>query len=909
MIRFLPFLFLLSLSLSGQSIKKAYKLYEKGEIPKFRDALKKMDEKGINNSGKYFLYSKYYLLDRENRDALDSSYYYIKLSNDNFQYADDKLSDELFELNISEITIDSVIKVIDSIEYDFVKSANTIEEYKKYMSDHERSKFYSDALGKWHKLEFDIVREIDTWQAYKKFMDLYPQATDFVNAKSSYDALILKDKTSEMTLSSYEKFIENNPETPYRDSIEFLILKYYGVSNKIENFKNFIDKYPNSIHKKFVIQLLYHTNNRGITILDNLNVENALMDSLLSLSEIDKEYLIGIYEDESINFIDKKGKLIVNGLNNNFTGEILCDYDNKDFFILLSDNVTEFYNRKLFKFYESSGVSYIEDLGYGLIKVIKNSGLDIIHKSGVAILSGSFDDAYLIDGKYILAEKNDRYSLFTFLGDTIYDFIFDDVFQEGPFILFENTDNKLAVTSMDGLEKKILSKNFDISFTYDDYEYFDEGIILMVSGDSEELLDDKMNYIISPAQQRIDKYNFGWTASTDFGIRVVSDILSVPFSQLYQEVLSSPKYFIGKKNDLWEVKDLKSSDQILTGIDSVYRVGDSTLWYREGMKDALLFHNYKELLFDRNYKFKLLSPKSGEINYIKLFSDGGENIINLAGDTLPSAEYYYTVEKGNTFSFLSKKFNLSQSEILKLNNKKNKKLYIGEKIKVRGYVPSDVISDSLFLIEFNGKKGIADLNGDIIIEPLYDGITNYSDKDIILIKDQKFGNFNIETRKIIPPSFSRLLESIGNYYKGFEGKYGILDVEGRVIVPYEYDEVELWNDSSFIVKNTEGFHFVDLNRNKFSDFTSYSFISNEQKNIIEVNSDSGKGIYSTSHGEILKPVYDNIVTTRVNDDLFFLARREISDAGLLINLIVNQKGEIIVNQALDIKDSNKIVCE
>ena len=79
-------------------------------------------------------------------------------------------------------------------------------------------------------------------------------------------------------------------------------------------------------------------------------------------------------------------------------------------------------------------------------------------------------------------------------------------------------------------------------------------------------------------------------------------------------------------------------------------------------------------------------------------------ILNLSGDTLPAAEYYYTVEKGNTFSFLSKKFNLSQSEILRLNNKKNKKLYIGEKIKVRGYVPSDVISDSLFLIEFNGKK-------------------------------------------------------------------------------------------------------------------------------------------------------------------------------------------------------------
>ena len=183
----------------------------------------------------------------------------------------------------------------------------------------------------------------------------------------------------------------------------------------------------------------------------------------------------------------------------------------------------------------------------------------------------------------------------------------------------------------------------------------------MVSGDSEELLDDKMNYIISPSEQRIDKYNFGWTASTDFGVRVVSNILSVPFSQLYQEVLSSPKYFIGKKNDVWEIKDLNSGEQVLSDLDSVYRLGDSTIWYREGMKDALLLHNLRELAFDGNYNFKLLSPKSGKTNYIKLFSDSGDLILNLSGDTLPAAEYYYTVEKYIAFI---KKFNLSQSEYL-----------------------------------------------------------------------------------------------------------------------------------------------------------------------------------------------------------------------------------------------------
>ena len=47
---------LFSFSLQSQSVKKAYKLYEKGELVKFKETLEKMDEKSVETSGKYFLY-------------------------------------------------------------------------------------------------------------------------------------------------------------------------------------------------------------------------------------------------------------------------------------------------------------------------------------------------------------------------------------------------------------------------------------------------------------------------------------------------------------------------------------------------------------------------------------------------------------------------------------------------------------------------------------------------------------------------------------------------------------------------------------------------------------------------------------------------------------------------------------
>ena len=143
MIRFLFLLLIISYSVSSQSLKKAYKFYEKGEINKFKDALIKMDEKGVDNAGKYYLYSLYYLKNKDNRDDLDSSYFYIRRSKETYYKVNEKVEEELKDLNISIGSIDSINNVIDSIEYIYVKEINSIDEYKKYMQDHNTSKFYS----------------------------------------------------------------------------------------------------------------------------------------------------------------------------------------------------------------------------------------------------------------------------------------------------------------------------------------------------------------------------------------------------------------------------------------------------------------------------------------------------------------------------------------------------------------------------------------------------------------------------------------------------------------------------------------------------------------------------------------------------------------------------------------------
>ena len=169
---FLLFLLFFSFDSLSQNVKKALKLYEKGDSVKVLEVLKKMDEKGDNNPGKDFIYSILYLNNSNDRSKIDTSFLYIKESRKNFSSIDDKVSLELKELNINLTRIDSVEDVIDSLEYLFVREENTIASFIEYMEDHAESKYFESARRNWHTLEFKVASETNTWQEYKKYMDI-----------------------------------------------------------------------------------------------------------------------------------------------------------------------------------------------------------------------------------------------------------------------------------------------------------------------------------------------------------------------------------------------------------------------------------------------------------------------------------------------------------------------------------------------------------------------------------------------------------------------------------------------------------------------------------------------------------------------------------------------------------------
>ena len=95
---------------------------------------------------------------------------------------------------------------------------------------------------------------------------------------------------------------------------------------------------------------------------------------------------------------------------------------------------------------------------------------------------------------------------------------------------------------------------------------------------------------------------------------------------------------------------------------------------------------------------------------------------------------------------------------------------------------------------------------------------------------------------------------------------------------------------------------------KVLEFDSYKII-NESKGIMMIQSEDDYGLYSSESGIILNSSYDQILTLDDGEgNIFFKALQLMQDAQLLVSIIIDIEGNIIINQGLDIRLKDKLLC-
>lgn len=185
-------------------------------------------------------------------------------------------------------------------------------------------------------------------------------------------------------------------------------------------------------------------------------------------------------------------------------------------------------------------------------------------------------------------------------------------------------------------------------------------------------------------------------------------------------------------------------------------------------------------------------------------------------------------------------------------------------------------NEEILKIGLNGKHGFAKSNGDIILKPEYDEIYNFercgkSDKDFIakLCLNGKYGYINLEMNQIVPIIFDKL--NINKFKSNniqfisgrIEGLYGVMDIEGRILVKPQFKEIkslniyDSWTKVKLFENNIDKYAYVDKEGNckLICDFIE-NYRENQKYIIIKLDNKYGCIL---NNGEIiLDIIYDEI---------------------------------------------------
>lgn len=168
---------------------------------------------------------------------------------------------------------------------------------------------------------------------------------------------------------------------------------------------------------------------------------------------------------------------------------------------------------------------------------------------------------------------------------------------------------------------------------------------------------------------------------------------------------------------------------------------------------------------------------------------------------------------------------------------------------------------------YEGKQGVVNVQGKIIVPPIYDGVYGFfQNNSMIVMLNDKLGLINRNGEEIIPPTYNRIsYPSDEGWIKAkINGKYGYINTHNEVVIPFEYDKIgDFSNGRAIAVK--DGKHFYINKENEIISPAAtpiepnYNFPFGKHfhngRALIELN---GKAGFINKDYELVVPaIYDN----------------------------------------------------
>lgn len=319
-------------------------------------------------------------------------------------------------------------------------------------------------------------------------------------------------------------------------------------------------------------------------------------------------------------------------------------------------------------------------------------------------------------------------------------------------------------------------------------------------------------------------YLNGSSSPRPFEFHTIYDLNSIPNKQL-------PKDFTKLENE--EHTLLISSRKGM--IDTLGNVVLNPIYDKIIVYDSVLL-----LTKDEKYSFFSREAKSLSIEYDQY-------------KLLPTNPSIFAVKSNNLWGFVN------QSGKLVVD-------FLYENIDyppLRGYS----LESKFIKVLKNNKLGLIDTSFNEVFPIEFSSITvyNLNKRDFfVLTKDEKMGVFNDKLKPIIPMQYERVFHSQGmNTFLVKENeKWGVIDLEGRILFPTEYLIVGVQNTTYTIHKdNKYGIYDIYMNAIypiELDGNLQYVFTYDKKHSFYYIIKDGKKGIYNCNEKTLVEPKYDKI---------------------------------------------------
>ncbi|MEJ0056727.1 MAG: hypothetical protein WDN75_14360 [Bacteroidota bacterium] len=271
---------------------------------------------------------------------------------------------------------------------------------------------------------------------------------------------------------------------------------------------------------------------------------------------------------------------------------------------------------------------------------------------------------------------------------------------------------------------------------------------------------------------------------------------------------------------------------------------------------------------------------------------------------------------GRNTSFQFKEYKDSAAWLL-LDDKKKKAVFdavSGVKLFSMDFDQLEAVSKDLFLITKANKKGLLSEDGKVMLPLEYDAIVAAEPGGFSLLKEKKFGWYDVKTKVLIKPAFDRNIKSYNRSlriaYK--EKGYAFLHHDGKPFGNFEWEEVQYWNDSTAWVKKNFQWILLEISSHKIKldrirNFTSIKDSSSEK--IVVVRQDNAFGVVSSKHGVVVPIQYSDVVNLGSKEVPLYFTERNIEEAGISVVIYFDRFGKIIRKQAMETEEFEKIYCD